>query len=304
MAASRHTATTSADRPALGITLMVTGMLIVPMLDACAKILSEDYTVLQVSWARFAFHFAWLLPIVTWRGHRWWQMPRSPWLHLARSGFLLLATVCFFLSIRTVPIPNALALLFVSPIVVTLAAPVLLGERFSPPRVAAAGIGLVGVLIVLRPGTADFSPMALFAVAAGCCYAMYILTTRRVAGEGPPLVTLFYTAVVGFSMLSLLMPWVWIWPDARGWGLMALMGLLAALGHFLVIQACEYADASLLSPYNYTEIIGATAISYWLFGYFPDLWVWLGIAVICGTGIAISAWELKPARNVPETVDL
>ena len=304
MTVGRPIAVESADRPALGITLMVAGMLIVPMLDACAKILSADYAVLQVSWARFAFHFLWLLPIVTWRGYRWWRVPTSPWLHLSRSAFLTLATVCFFLAISVVPIPNALALLFVSPLAVTLVAPFLLREPFSPARVSAAAVGLVGVLIVLRPGTSDFSPMALFAVAAGLSYAMYIITTRRVAGQGPPLVTLFYTAVVGFFTLSLTMPVVWIWPDARGWGLMALMGLLAAAGHFLVIQACEYADASLLSPFNYTEIVGATAVSYWIFGYFPDLWAWLGIAVICGSGIAISLWELKPARRVPETVDL
>lgn len=295
---------TSADRPVLGITLMIIGMLIVPLLDGCAKILSADYSVLQVSWARFAFHFVWLLPIVAWRGHRWWRIPSSPWLHASRSAFLLIATVFFFLAISVVPIPNALALLFVSPLIVTVAAPFILDERFAPARITAATIGLFGVLVVLRPGTTDFSPMALFALGAGFSYAMYIITTRRVAGRSPPLLTLFYTAVVGFFVLSLVMPWVWIWPDATGWGLMALMGLIAAAGHFMVIKACDYADASLLSPFNYAEIIGATAVSYWLFGYFPDTWVWTGIAIICGTGIAISLWELKPARGVPETVDL
>lgn len=294
----------AADRPALGIALMVVGMLIVPLLDACAKILSADYPVVQVSWARFAFHFLWLLPIVTWRGHRWWSIPPLPWVHASRSLFLLLATVLFFLAISVVPIPNALALLFISPLVVALAAPLALGEQFSPARIAAAAIGLGGVVMVLRPGTEDFAPAALFALAAGVSYAMYILATRRVAGRSPPLLTLFYTSVVGVLVLSLIAPWTWVWPDLRGWTLMALMGLLAAAGHFMVIKACEFAEASLLSPFNYTEMIGAAAVSYWLFGYFPDGWVWAGIAVICGAGIAVSLWELKPARATPETVDL
>ncbi len=279
-------------------------MLIVPLLDACAKILSADYSVLQISWARFAFHFLWLLPVVTLRGHPWWRLPAAPWLHASRSLFLLIATVLFFLAISVVPIPNALALLFVSPLVVTLAAPIILGERFAPARIVAAAVGLGGVVMVLRPGTADFSPAALFALAAGVSYAMYIITTRRVAGRSPPLLTLFYTSVVGFLVLSVITPWVWISPDARGWTLMALMGLMAAVGHFMVIKACEFAEASLLSPFNYAEIIGATAVSYWLFGYFPDLWVWSGIAVICGAGIAISLWELKPGRVTPEIVNL
>jgi drug/metabolite transporter (DMT)-like permease len=293
-----------ADRPLAGIALMVGAMLVVPLLDGCAKILSQDYSVFQVSWARFAFHFVWLLPLISLRGHRWWRLPPFPWTQFARSLFLLLATVSFFYSIRTNPIPNALALLFVSPLIVAVLSPLLLREQFRPGRLMAALTGFAGVLIVLRPASDAFNPTALFALVAGFFYAMYIIATRRLANRVPPLLTLLHTAVAGFVVLSLIMPAVWVWPDFRSWQLMALMGLFAATGHFMILKSCELAAASLVAPFNYVEIVGATAVSYFLFGYFPDLWVWLGVAIIAGSGLVVSMQEFRASRTNVENVDL
>lgn len=293
-----------AQRPLLGITLMSVGMLLVPLLDACAKILARDYPVLQVAWARFAFHFLWLLPLVIWRGHSWWRPPPMPWFQAGRSLVLLMATVCFFFAIRSNPIPICLALLFVAPLFVSLMAPLLLGEPFAPRRLLAAGAGFVGVLVVLRPGTGGFDPTVLLALVAGFCYALYVVATRRLAGRAPPLLTLFYTAVVGFAVLSLIMPAVWVAPAPRAWAMMGLMGLFAAAGHFLIIKACEVADASLVAPFNYVEIVGATAVGYLVFGFFPDGWAWVGIAIICASGLVVSMLEWRPRRAVPEVVDL
>jgi drug/metabolite transporter (DMT)-like permease len=298
------TTRTPADRPLAGISLMIGAMLVVPLLDGCAKILSQNYSALQVSWARFAFHFIWLLPLVSLRGHRWWRLPPFPWTQFARSLFLLVATVSFFYSIRTNPIPNALALLFVSPLIVAVLSPLLLREQFRASRLAAAVIGFVGVLVILRPASDAFNPTALFALVAGFFYAMYIIATRRLANLVPPLLTLFNTAVVGFLVLSLVMPTVWIWPDFRSWQLMALMGLFAATGHFMIIKACELAAASLVAPFNYVEIVAATAVSYFLFGYFPDFWVWVGIGIIAGSGLLVSMQEFRASRVNVENVDL
>ena len=114
-----------------GIALMLGAMSVVPMLDVIAKILSESYPVIQVSWARFAFHTLWLLPLLYWKKLCWWRMPTQPGFHLLRSLMLTLATLFFFTAIKTNPIPNALTLLFVSPLVVAMLAPFVLGERFD-----------------------------------------------------------------------------------------------------------------------------------------------------------------------------
>ena len=106
-----------------GIILMLGAMSVVPMLDVIAKILSESYPVMQISWARFAFHTLWLLPLLYWQKLRWWRMPKQPVFHLLRSLMLTLATLFFFTAIKTNPIPNALTLLFVSPLIVACLRP-------------------------------------------------------------------------------------------------------------------------------------------------------------------------------------
>ncbi|MGY8872988.1 MAG: DMT family transporter [Pseudomonadales bacterium] len=296
--------TKAQQRPLLGIGLMVLGMLLVPLLDACAKVLSRDYPVLEITWARFMFHFLWLLPVVHWQRLPWWKIPPMPGTQVVRSLFLTFATLLFFLAIKDNPIPNALALLFISPLVVTLVAPFVLGERFDGRRAGAAVVGFIGVLVVLRPTSDAFQPSVLFALAAGISYACYLMATRKIANRSAPLLTLFYTAIAGLLLLSVMVPAVWVTPDAKGWGLMALMGLFAAAGHYMIIRACEYASASLLSPFNYTEIICATAVSYLLFGYFPDVMVWVGIAIISLSGIYVSMLEYRSSKKKLEHVDL
>ena len=124
-----------------GIALMIAAMTVVPMLDVIAKILSESYPVMQISWARFAFHTLWLLPLLYWKKLRWWRMPKQPSFHLLRSLMLTLATLFFFTAIKTNPIPNALTLLFVSPLIVAMLAPFVLGERFDIFIGIGSGVG-------------------------------------------------------------------------------------------------------------------------------------------------------------------
>lgn len=277
-----------AERPLLGIGLMLIGVTLVPLLDGCAKLLSEDYSVVQIAWGRFVFHVVWLMPLLVSSGARWWRLPALAGFQAARGFFLVLATVSFFFAIRYVPIPNALALLFVSPIVVALLSPRLLGEPFHWSKLCFAGVGFLGVLVILRPATEAFEPAAFSAILAGLSYAGYVMTTRYVAPRARPLLTLFHSGVIGSVVLSLVMPAVWIQPDLRGWVLMSLMGLFAAAGHFMIIKACEYAKASLLAPFGYAEIVSSTAMSWFLFDYWPDVWVWVGIAIIVVSGVGVS----------------
>ena len=145
-----------------GIVLMLGAMSVVPMLDVIAKILSESYPVIQIAWARFAFQTLWLLPLLYWKNLRWWQMPKQPGFHLLRSLMLTLATLFFFTAIKTNPIPNALTLLFVSPLIVAMLAPFVLGERFDIFIGIGVLVGFVGVIIVLQPDTDQFKPCLLY----------------------------------------------------------------------------------------------------------------------------------------------
>jgi len=277
--------------------LMMLAMVFVPVLDLFAKLLAVDYAVIQVTWARFVFHGLWLLPLLAWKGVVWWRMPNQPVFQLLRSLMLTITTVAFFYAIKDNPIPTALTLLFVSPLIVAIFAPVLLGESFDIARGIAVVLGFLGVLVVLRPTTDSFSPTILWALLAGISYAFYIMFTRKLSASGPPLLTLFYTAIGGVLVLTPLVSSVWQTPNLTGLVMMASMGLFAAIGHFLIIMACEYATASQLSPFNYFEIVAATAISYFAFDFFPDVYVWVGIAIICTSGAYVSWRELQLSKK-------
>ncbi|MFT7387205.1 MAG: drug/metabolite transporter (DMT)-like permease [Candidatus Endobugula sp.] len=287
----------SHDRPMFGIGLMIMGMMVIPIMDILAKTLAAQYPVLQITWGRFIFNVIWLIPFLIWRKEKWWVVPKHPWIQIFRGLCLLSSTFFFFLSIKSNPIPNALALLFVSPLIVTLLSPFILGETFGLRRLLATLFGFAGVLIVLQPNSDEFQPSLLYALIAGMSYALYILVTRKVSTSSSPLMTLFYTAVVGSVAIT---PWVslvWVPVDSEAILMFAAIGMIAATGHFLLILSCQYAPASLVAPFNYTEIIVATMLSYLFFDYLPNAVVWLGISIICVSGIYISLREISQRRR-------
>lgn len=284
------------DNPARGILLMVAAMMIVPFMDAIAKYLAADYPVTQIVWARFFFHFAIMAPIVLYRYGAGTLRPRQPGLQVVRGGFLLMATILFFTAIAVMPIADALALLFISPMVVTALSPMLLGEQVGIRRWTAVIVGFLGALIILRPGLGATQAGSFLAIGAGCAFAFYTLATRRLSGSAPPLVTLVYTAVLGAAVMSIAVIPVWVAPPPGDLALMAGIGAIAAGGHFLLIRAFDFAPASLLAPYSYSEIVMATAVGWFIFNDFPDGWTWAGIAVIVGSGIYIS-WRERQKKS-------
>lgn len=288
---------TEGENPLIGILLMLAAMMVVPFMDGIAKLLSADYPVTQIVWARYFFHLLVLLPILLWRYGPGALIPRRPALQLLRGGFLLVSTLLFFGAIARLPLADALALVFVSPLVVTALSPWLLGEQVGARRWAAVVVGFLGACIIVRPGFGVLQWGSLLAIGAGTVYAFYILATRKLSGSSSPLVTLAYTALLGALVMSAVMPAVWITPNLADLGLMLAMGMFAAGGHFLLIKAFDHAPASLLAPYGYSEIVMTTLIGFVLFGDFPDGWTWLGIAVVVASGIYISLRERRVGGN-------
>lgn len=280
-------------QPLVGIGLMLGAMLVIPMLDILAKMLTEDYPVLQVTWARFVFHTLWLLPLLIWNKLHWWRMPNRPRIQLLRSLMLTCATLFFFAAIQSNPIPNVLTMLFVSPLIVAILAPLILGERFDTTIATGVLFGFVGIVVALQPDTEQFQPSLLLGLGAGVCYAFYIISTRKLSLSAPPLLTLFYTALVGTVVLSPLVVFVWVTPSPTALLLMASMGLVAATGHFLLIKAFEYATASELSPFNYFEIVGATILSYLFFDFLPSNQGLVGLALVVASGLYVARRTIK-----------
>jgi len=281
----------SADRPLVGILLIVAAMSVVPFMDAIAKYLSGHLPVLQLVWARYFFHFCLIFPVVLWRYGPRRLVPAQPLLQLVRGGLLLASTVLFFAAISRMPLADALALIFISPLIVTALSPWILGEQVGLRRRVAVLVGFAGALLIIRPGVGAIQWPALLALAAGLVFGFYLLATRRLAGSAPPLVTLTYSAAAGALLMSLAVPFFWVVPSATDLAAMAMMGLIAAGGHFLLIKAFDFAPASLLAPFTYSEIVMTTLLGFVFFGDFPDSWTWAGIAVIIGSGVYISLRE-------------
>ncbi|MGF1630871.1 MAG: DMT family transporter [Kiloniellaceae bacterium] len=218
-------------------------------------------------------------------------VPARPLLQLVRGGLLLASTILFFAAIARMPLADALALIFVSPLIVTALSPWVLGESVGPRRKIAVLVGFLGALLIIRPGFGSLQWPALLALGAGVVFGFYLLSTRRLAGSAPPLVTLTYSAAAGALLMTLIVPAVWVMPSTVDLAAMAMMGLIAAGGHFLLIKAFDFAPASLLAPFTYSEIIVTTVLGLLIFGDFPDSWTWAGIAVVIGSGIYISLRE-------------
>jgi drug/metabolite transporter (DMT)-like permease len=178
-------------------------------------------------------------------------------------------------------------------LIVAILAPLILGERFDTTIATGVLFGFVGIVVALQPDTEQFQPSLLLGLGAGVCYAFYIISTRKLSLSAPPLLTLFYTALVGTVVLSPLVVFVWVTPSPTALLLMASMGLVAATGHFLLIKAFEYATASELSPFNYFEIVGATILSYLFFDFLPSNQGLVGLALVVASGLYVARRTIK-----------
>ncbi len=280
------------QRPLFGIGLMVVAMLALPIMDAAAKYMSARIPTLQLVWARFFFHTLLLIPIALWHHPVRELFPQRAGLQTVRALMILCATALFFRAVALMPLADTLAVFFIYPFIITAFAPWVLGDRVGVWRWTATIIGFIGALVIIQPGFATLTQGVLFAIGAGFSYSFYALSTRKLAGIDPPLVTLFFTGLIGLVVTSVLLPFAWVVPQAGDWMLMAVMGLVSAAGHYCVIRASESAPAPLLAPLAYVEIISATLLGYFIFADLPDRMTWIGIAIIVASGIVI-AWREK-----------
>jgi drug/metabolite transporter (DMT)-like permease len=191
------------------------------------------------------------------------------------------------------PLADTHAILAISPLIVTALSVPLLGEKVGIRRWTAVGVASIGMLIVLRPGFGAMHPMALVALLCACMWSLYQVLTRIVSRTDPPLTTLFYTALIGALALSVIGPFYWQEPDAMGWALFALVAVLGAGGHYLLIKALQLAPASLLQPFAYTVLVWATLVGFLVFGNLPDLPTVLGALIIVGSGLYTFARERR-----------
>ena len=188
-------------------------------------------------------------------------------------------------------------------------APWFLGEASRWHRWLAAVVGFMGVLVIVRPGAGLDSVGVAYALLAAVTIAMQFVYTKKLAADDSQ-TTLLWTGVVGLLVGIVLLPFQWhesiaalsqfgLWQ----WLLIINVGLFGALGHLLQIKAYQHAPASLLAPFSYFQIIAAATLGFVIWGDFPDFWAWVGISIVCGSGIVVTAVEWRHNRQVLRLVE-
>ena len=283
MPAKRHDLTPTAS----AILLLASGVTLFGIMDGLAKLLAGDYPVVQIVWARYAFAVPVILAVA--RPSAWPGLLRCerPSLQALRAMMPVLANVTVILGVSLMPLADATAISFASPLlVVALSAP-LLGERVPVHSWAGVACGFAGVLIIARPGAGALAWAALFPLATALIFALYQILTRLVSRNTGPIVTLAWTVAVGLVLTTpLLFPY---WHPVRGsdWPLLILSGLLFGAGQFLLIRAFALAPAAVLAPFTYAQIVAAIAFGALVFGDFPDFWTAIGTTVVILAGVYV-----------------
>ena len=268
-----------------------------PVQNAVVKLLTGLYPFQEVVWVRLATHLVLMCVIFLPRRGLALLRTRAPVQQVICSAGLLGATFFFFSAAKSVGVTEAIAISFISPLVVTFLAWPFLGERITVVRLASVVIGFAGVLIVIRPGSSVFQWASLLIVASAVCYAVYQIIVRRVAAVDSPATTAFYSALGCTLVTSLFVPFYWKTPDNwRDVALMLSLGVSGGFGHYCVARAFSYAPANLIAPLNYTQMIGSVVVGYLVFAEVPDFYTWIGSAVIIVAGLLVG-WQGRKKKS-------
>lgn len=283
-----------------GVLLQISALLLFVVMDTMLKLLAGDFPVLQIIWARFFFAFIAVAIALRLSMGRFPWRSRAPGLQALRSLLLAGCSILFTGALAHIPLADATAVGFASPLITVALAAILLKERVSPRRWCGVALGFVGVMVALRPPFLTGAPLHwayLLPLGTACMFAFYAILTRRLAALDDSRVTIFHTGLAASIATSLAQPLVFLPPMPVEWGLMIAVGVLGALSHGLLVLAYARAPASLLAPLSYTQLIWASLAGILVFGDWPDGITLLGAAIIAAGGLMTLLPQQSQPRN-------
>ncbi|MFN3449884.1 MAG: DMT family transporter [Roseococcus sp.] len=287
------------NRPLHGVLLQLAALLLFVAMDTVFKLLTADFPVAQLAWARFLFSFLCVAGFLRlWLGRLPWRS-RAPGLQALRSLLLCGCTLFFSAALARIPLADATAVGFASPVLTVALAALLLKEEVGWRRWAGVVLGFAGVLIALRPPFLTGEPLHwayLLPLGTATLFAFYQILTRRLAQIDDARVTIFHTGLAAALATSLLQPFVFVPPSLLQWGALLVLGALGAVSHGLLVLAYARAPASLLAPLSYTQLVWASLAGVLVFADWPDAITLLGAAVIAAGGLLIA---LPQRRGAP-----
>ncbi len=273
----------------IGYLLMLLAFLCFAAMDTTAKwLVTAAVPALQVVWLRYLGHF--ICTVAVYVPRHGWQISRSnrPSLQVLRALFLLSATALNFTALQYLPLTTTIAIFFVAPLTVCLLSIPILGEKVGIKRLMAVFVGFLGVLIIVEPWSQRFDPYALLAICAMLCASGYFVMSRVIAGVDSNATVQFYVSGVATVLIAPVAFYVWQWPSNwQTWSLAALIGTLGMLGHSVLTRAHQLAEASVLAPTVYSQVVYIAIFSWLVFGETPNLQTIVGTVIIVASGLFI-----------------
>ena len=274
-----------ADRPLKGIALLLMSTIFLGSSDVTSKYLSTTLPSIEIAWIRFLVFLLIMLPVMV-PGSRLYAMRTNQRrLQLWRGTTVLGSSLLFISGLRFLPIAEASATSFVAPLLVTALSIPFLGEKVGLRRWIATAVGLAGVLIILRPGTSAFHIAAFFPLVSASAWACTLIMTRKMSGKEHATTTMAYSSIVGFVIVSALVPFVWVTPTWHDILFGVIIGVASTAGQWIVVLSFRYADASVLAPFSYTQLLWVSILGFFVFGEVPDVWTTTGAAIIVASGL-------------------
>jgi len=269
--------------------------------DALIKVLGGTYSVMQIIFFATLFSFVPMAVTILTDRTTGNFLPHHPWLVLLRSALMVSSMVCAFYAFSVLPLAEVYSLLFSFPLIVTVLSIPILGEVVRAQRWAAVGVGLIGVLIVLRPGATEITLGHLAALAAAFCSAFASVLVRKIGNKERSAVLILYPMLLAIAAMSLAQPAVYQPPSLLHLAMMALVGVFSVIAQHLIILAYRAAPAGVVAPSQYSQIIWATLFGMVFFGEKPDGWVAVGASIIIASGVFVVWREARSnaSANTP-----
>lgn len=287
-----------------GIALVIAAVACFAVLDTTTKYISLSVPLLMALWFRYMFQaVATTLAVLPVRGLAVLKT-EHPKYQCLRGVLLLSSSLFAFFSLRYMPVGEFTAIVMISPLVITLMAATALKERVSLLRWSLVAGGFIGTMVIIRPGADDFDWTMLLPLGLVTCNAWFQTLTSKLARTEDPVTMHFYTGWVGALIASLALPFVWVSLESWTlWAALVLMGVMATVGHFMLILAYQRAPAATLTPYLYAQIAFAMLGGWVVFSHVPDGLSLMGIVMIAVCGAAGAWLTVRESRVKVEPVE-
>jgi drug/metabolite transporter (DMT)-like permease len=294
--AAAHARADQGRRTVAGIGYMILAVGLFSVMDAIVKWLSSTFSTIEIIFFRSVFAF---LPLL-------WVMARSggisalrisrPGLHVLRCAVGMVSMYLYFVAYKVLPFADAIALGFAAPLFMTALSVPLLGEKVGVRRWSAVAVGFSGVLLMLRPGGELFQLAALVPIVAAFTYALAMVIIRQLSRRDGTVAIVFYFTAFTLIVSAAALPWTWVTPHGMDWIWLAAVGLIGGVAQIAMTRAFTMAPVAVVAPFEYTAMLWAVGLGWFVWGTLPDAWTWAGSLVLIGSGLYILHREAAVSR--------